>query len=45
MSELDWAVQAAGMEAVVQALAAEAAGVWRGSGSLKTKDTRTKRVT
>lgn len=35
VSELDWAVQAAGMEAVGRALVAEAAGVWRGSESLK----------
>ena len=38
MSELDWAVQAAAMEAVVPALVAEAAGVWPGSELLKTQN-------
>lgn len=38
MSELEWAVQAAGMEAVVQALVVEAVEVWPGLESLKTQN-------
>lgn len=38
MSELEWAVQSAGMEAVGPALVVEVVGVWPGSESLKTQN-------
>lgn len=38
VSGLGWAVQAAGMEVVVQALVAEVEGVWPGSESLKRRN-------
>lgn len=38
MSELEWAVQAAGMEAAVQALVVGVVWVWPGSESLKTQN-------
>lgn len=38
MSELGWAVKAAGMEVAVPALVVEAVGVWPGSESLETQN-------
>lgn len=45
VSELEWAVRAAGMEAVVQALVVEAVGVWPGLESLQTQKPKIKKPT